>query len=105
MEDTYEKLTALVVSNTNYFQPNATKIIQIEFGLGKEVSVNAIISIPTLKQWKAAIIFEGVFLISTPIKTQFTLIYKPANTGLPSSVAFDYKNSSDRVRLHHHEKP
>ena len=90
MKNTYEKLTALVVSNTNYFQPNATKIIQIEFGLGKEVSVNAIISIPTLKQWKSIISSEGNFIASPLLQTQFPIIYKPTNTGIPSSVAFDF---------------
>ena len=90
MKDTYEKLTALVVSNTNYFQPHATKIIQIEFGLGKEVSVNAIISIPTLKEWKYSIRFDGNFIILPLLQTQFPIIYKPTNTGIPSSVAFDF---------------
>ena len=83
MKDTHGKLTPLGVYNTNYFHPNYTKRIQIDFGLGKEVSVNAIIGIPTLKQWKAIIIFEGNFITSPFLQTQFTLIYKPANTGIP----------------------
>ena len=91
MRDTYGKLTALVMYNTNYFHTNFTKRVQIEFGVGKEVSVNAIIVIPTLKQWKAGISFEVNFLISPLLQTQFPLIYKPFNTGIPSSVAFDYK--------------
>ena len=49
MKITFGKLTDLVMYNTNYFHTNFTKIVQIKFGLGKEVSVNSIIGIPTLK--------------------------------------------------------
>ena len=62
MKDTYGKLTALVVYKTNYFYTNSTERVQIGFGPGKEVAVNAIIDIPTLKRWKASIIFEGGYL-------------------------------------------
>ena len=48
-KDNYGKLTALVLYNTNYFHTNSTKRVQIEFGLSKEVSGDAIIGIPTLK--------------------------------------------------------
>ena len=37
------------------------------------------------------IIPEGKFLTSPLIQPQFTLIYKPDNTGPPYSVTFDYK--------------
>ena len=50
MKDTYGKLTAPVVYNTNYFHPNSTKIIQILLGLGKKIAVNSIIVIPKIKQ-------------------------------------------------------
>ena len=49
MKDTYGKLTSLIMYDKNYFHTNYTKIIQIEFVLGKEVAVNAIIGIPTLE--------------------------------------------------------
>ena len=91
MKDTYGKLIALFVYNTNDFHKNSTKRVQNEFGLGKEVAFNAIIGIPTLKQWKDSTRFEVNFLNSTLHHTQFPLIYKPANTGLTSSFAFDYK--------------
>ena len=57
INDTYGKLTSLVVYNPNYFYPSYTKRIQIEFGLGKEVAVSAIIGIPTFKKWKSSINF------------------------------------------------
>ena len=91
MKCTYGNITELVVYNNNYFNPNSTKRIQIEFGLCKEVSVNTIICIPTLKQQKVSIIFEVNFITSTLLQTQFTLIYKPSNTGLPFRAALDYK--------------
>ena len=49
-KDTYWNLTSLVVYNTKNFHPNSTKRTQIEFDLGKEVAVNEIIGIPSLKQ-------------------------------------------------------
>ena len=91
MKDTYGKLTSLVVYNTNYFHKNSTKIIQIGFGLSKKVAVVSIVDIPKLKQWKYSISFDGNFLTSLLLQTQFYLIYKPSNNGLPSSTAFDYK--------------
>ena len=91
MKYTYGKLTALVVYNTNYFHTNSTTRAQIEFGLGKEVAVNAIIGIPAIKQWKASIRFEGDFITSTVLQTQFLLIYKSSNTELHSSIALDHK--------------
>ena len=90
MKDTYGDITALVVYNTNYFHPNSTNRIQNDFGLGKEVAFNAIIRIPTLKLSKYSISFEVTFLTSPLRHTQFPLTYKPANTGLPYIVDFDY---------------
>ena len=91
MKDTYGNITDLVVYNTDYFHPNSTKRIQIEFGLCKEVAVNAIICITTPKQWKYSIRFEGNFITSPLLQTQFPLIYKVSNTGIPFSTFFDYK--------------
>ena len=62
MKDTYGKLTSIVVYNTNYFHKHSTKRVHIEFSPEKEVVVNALIIIPTLKHQKASIIFEGNFL-------------------------------------------
>ena len=90
MKDTYGNITDLVVYNTDYFNPNSTKRIQIEFGLCKEVSVNAIVCIPTPKQWKSSIRFEGNCITSPLLKTKFTIIYKASNTGIPFSTAFEY---------------
>ena len=75
--------------STNCFHTNSTKRVQIRFGLSKEVSFNAIIGISTLKQWKDSIIFEGNFLTSHLLQTQFSIICKHSNTGLPSGAAFD----------------
>ena len=91
MKDTYGRLTSLVVYNTNYFHPNSTNIAKIEFFLEKKVAFNEIIGIPTLKQQKDSIIFEGNFITSPLLQTQFTIIYKPSNTGIPSRYAFEYK--------------
>ena len=91
MKDTYGNITDLVVYKINYFHPNSTKRIQIKFGFCKEVAVNSIIYIPTLKQWKNSISSGGNFITSPLLQTQYFLIYKPSNTGLPFSAAFHYK--------------
>ena len=74
-----------------FFSPRFHQEIQIEFGLCKEVAVNAVICITTLKKWKAIFSFEGNFIISPLLQTKFPLIYKTFNTGHPFSAAFDYK--------------
>ena len=69
MKDTYGKIKVLLVHSINYFHPNSTKGNQIGFVLGREVAFNAIIGMPTVKQWKDSIIFEGDFLISPLLQT------------------------------------
>ena len=91
MKDTYGKIKVLLVHSINYFHPNSTKGNQIGFVLGREVAFNAIIGMPTVKQWKDSIIFEGNFINSPVIQTQCPLICKSANTGIPSSASFEYK--------------
>ena len=84
MKYTYGTITALVVYNTNYYHPNSTKKIQIEFGPTKEFAVNTILGIPTPQKWKASISFEGNFLPHPLFKHTFllfknllTLVYLP----------------------------
>ena len=105
MKNDFGKLTALVAYSTNDFHPNSTNRVQIEFGLGKEVAVNAIIGIPTLKQWKASIIFEVNFLTSPPLITQFTPIYIHDKLGYLTASPLTLNNSSDLEKLHHQVKP
>ena len=73
MRDTYGKLTALAVYNTNCFHTNFTKRVQIEFGLGKEVSVNTGIGIPTLKRRKIVSDLRVIFLPHPFLKHNYFL--------------------------------
>ena len=91
IKDTYVKLTSLAVYNTNCLTKIPPKRSKLSLASAKEVAVNAIIGIPTLKKYKASISFEGNFLTSPFLQTQFPLIYKPADNGLTSSVNFDHK--------------
>ena len=105
MKDTYGNLIALMVYITNHFHPNSTNRIQIYFDPGKEVEVNEIIGIPTLKKIKGSIGFEVNFLTSPLSQTKFTIIYKPANTGYLLAPPLIVNNFSILDRLHHQVKP
>ena len=100
MKYTYGKLTDLVVYNTYDFHPNYTKRIQIEFGFGKEVAVNAIIDIPTLKQRKASISFEGNFITSPLLQKKILLFINLLTLGYLPASPLTINNLYDLERLH-----
>ena len=83
------KLTALVTYLTRYTTAVDKKPVTISFGLSNEVAVNAIVGKPTLKLWKGCIDFSTDTFTSEVLQLSFSMEYKMADTGLPSSVVFD----------------
>ena len=81
------KLTAVVEYYTWYVTAD-NKPVTIAFGLGKTVLVNAIIGLPTIKQWRCVMDFEKDQCIAKNLKLLFPLIYNHAAVGLPPSVKF-----------------
>ena len=69
--------------------------IKLAFGLGAEVAVNAIIGLPTLRKWQASIDIGRDTFVSTLLELSFPLVYKGADSGLPSTVKFE---NTDFVR-------
>ena len=48
----------------------------LSFGLGKDVSVDAIIRKLTFKKWRANIYFDEYFLVSKQLNIKFALKYR-----------------------------
>ena len=69
------KLTALAQYFTPYRYLDGSPAL-LSFGLGKEVDVQAIIGIPTLKQWGSSIILDDNQLHCRNLKEAFPLIYE-----------------------------
>ena len=89
-------LTSLVTYITCYKDSNQKSIL-FSFGLGKYVSVNAIIEKRTLKKWIANIDFDEYFLVSKKLNTKSALKYRINNSVMPLYVKF---NSKDIVRTY-----
>lgn len=82
---TYGQLTGIVTYHTQYTDANGTAIKLS----GAEVAVNAIISLPTLRNWQASIDIGKDMFVSTSLNLAFLLIYKGADSGLSATVKFD----------------
>ena len=68
-----------------------TKNILLSFGLGKDVSVDAIIRKLTFKKWRANIGSDEDFLVSNKLNTRFALKYRIPNSVIPVNVKFGSK--------------
>ena len=71
-------LTAIVRYFTKYTHKDGKPVI-LSFGLGKDVTVNAIIGLPTLRQWGGDIILSKNTFIAQNLNTEFPLDFKSAN--------------------------
>lgn len=97
MEDTGGKLTAIVRYKTRYVDSEGQPVT-LAFGLGKDVAVNAVVGIPTLKHWGCAISFIDNTLQCLHIKKSFPLCYGTANKGLPAHIKFNVNTDFRRPR-------
>jgi hypothetical protein len=91
---TYGQLSGVVTYHTQYKDKHGVAI-KLAFGLGAEVAVNAITGLPTLRKWQASIDIGKDMFVSTLLDLSFQLVYKGADSGLPSTVKFE---SIDFVR-------
>ena len=66
--------------------------VLLSFGLGKEVSVNAIIGKPTLKEWKGCVDFARDIFTCEELRVSFYMKYQMADLGLSKDVLFDSAN-------------
>ena len=72
-------LTAIVRYYTKYSNADGSPVI-ISFGLGKDVTVNAIIGLPTLRQWGGDIILSKNIFIAQSLNREFPLDFKSATS-------------------------
>ena len=81
------RLTAVVTYITNYRKPDGSNM-KLSFGLGESISVNAIIGLPTLKEWKLIMDMDSSCATSKLLRQEFPLTFKHAASGFPDGVAF-----------------
>ena len=87
-EKTTSKLTAVVTYKTRYVDKQG-KNLTLSFGLGESIQVNAIIGLPTIKEWKLVLDIDGKVAASKEIGIDFDLCFQHAATGFPEGIIFD----------------
>ena len=85
------KLSAVVTYITRYNDASG-KPVTLSFGLGDDVTVNAIIGIPTFRAWKLILDISEDRAVSKLLNLFFDLDYKHAATGLPQGIKFERKD-------------
>ena len=85
------KLTSVVTYKTRYTHIYS-KPITLSFGLGKAIKVNAIIGLPTFKQWKIILDLDTNRATSNHLGVYFDLCFQYAAQGLPPNVKFNVTN-------------
>ena len=93
-DDLSGNLTAIVRYWTRYTEPNGQRAV-ISFGLGRDIAVNSIIGVPTIRKWGMSMCFMSNTITAHHIKVKFSTVYERSKNGLPSSVEFD---SSEFIR-------
>ena len=61
----------------------------ISFGLGESISVNAIIGLPTLKEFKMVLDVDSGIATSKLLNKDFKLSFQHAASGFPDGIVFD----------------
>ena len=79
------KLTAVVTYKALHFN-SADKKMTISFGLGKSVSVNAIIGLPTLREWRMVLDVDRGIASSKLLNINFDLAFQHATSGFPDGI-------------------
>ena len=82
------QLIAVVTYKTRYTD-NYGKPITLSFGLGKVIKVNAILVLPTFKQWKIILDLDTNRTTSKHLGVYFDLCFQHAAQGLPPNVKFN----------------
>ena len=86
-KDYCNRLTAVVTYNTHYRKPDGTNM-KLSFGLGESISVNAIIGLPTLREWKMVLDMDTGLATSKLLNKEFILSFQHAASGFPEGVTF-----------------
>ena len=87
-DDLSGNLTAIVRYWTRYTEPNGQRAV-FSFGLGRDIAVNSIIGVPTIRKWGMSMCFMSNTITAHHIKVKFSTVYERSKNGLPPSVEFD----------------
>ena len=87
-EKTTGKLTAVVTYRTRYVD-KVGKNLTLSFGLGASIRVNAIIGLPTFREWKIVLNVDSKRASSKLLECYFELCFQHAAKGFPDGVTFD----------------
>ena len=87
-EKTTGKLTAVVKYKTRYVDKDNNPLT-LSFGLGAAIRVNAIIGLPTFKEWKIILDVDSKRASSKVLNCYFDLCFQHAAMGFPQGVTFD----------------
>ena len=89
-ESIHSKLITIVRYWIKYKQGDARAVLS--FGLGEDVIVNSIISIPTLRQWSGIFDFRENNAVTRSMYKTFPLHSDPIKQGLPQNISFEAAN-------------
>ena len=82
------KLTAVVTYKTRYFTKEG-KRVTLSFGLGLGIKVNAIVGLPTFREWRLILDLDSNQVTSKLLGLIFDLTFNHAATGFPEGVTFN----------------
>ena len=94
------QLLAIDIYKSRYTD-NYGKPITLSFDLGKAIKVDAIIGLPTFKQWKIILDLDTNYATSKHLGVYFDLCVQHTAQGLPSNVKFNATNFIRPARQGH----
>ena len=75
----YGHLTHIVRYYTPYTYEDGSRVI-LSFGLGKSVSVNAIIDLTDIRKWKGDLLFSSNKFVAFNLRTEWQMVYRSAGS-------------------------
>ena len=81
------KLSSVVTYKTRYHKEDGT-MMTLSFGLGEDILVNAIIGLPTFREWQLVLDISENRVFSKMLNLSFDLSFQHAATGLLDSINF-----------------
>ena len=82
-----DKFSAVVTYKTRYHNA-AGKVVTLSFGIGKAITVNANIGLPTFREWSLVLDVSENRVTSKLLGIYFDIVYQHAAPGFPDGVTF-----------------
>ena len=84
-----------VVTYKTLYHDKGENMMTLYFGLGEAISVNAIIGLPTFREWTTILDVDDSKAASKTLNQYFDLSFQYAVSGLPPNVPFNKEYFSD----------